>query len=255
MPEHELWITKLLNDLLGGPVGSLLASIGIHAEHAERPITNYVAMELLVAAIIVVVFTILRSRLSMDKPGAMQHFFELFYDFVKTTAHEQAGHHGHHFVPMVMSFGIFILFSNLIGLIPGFESPTQFIQVTVGCAVLAFSYYHMQGVRIQGLGAYIKHFAGPIWWLAPLMFPIEIVSHLGRNLSLSVRLYANMYAGEQVTMVFMNDLPRAVHFQPLAVGIPMIFMALHVFVAFLQTYIFMLLTLIYLGGVAHEEHH
>lgn len=243
--EHELWFTELLNNVAGGAVGSLLAALGFHPENPARPIPNYDAMEILVALIIAALFLSLRFRLSMDRPGPVQHFFELFHDFVKTTAHEQAGHHGHKFVPMVMSIGMFILFSNLIGLVPGFESPTQFIQVTLGCALLAFCYYHFEGIRIQGLVHYIKHFGGPVWWLSPLMFPIEIFSHLGRNISLSVRLYANMFAGEKVFLVFLGLVP---------LGIPMVFIGLHVFVAFLQTYIFMLLTLIYLGGAAAEEH-
>jgi len=244
--EHELWITKLFNDLLGSTAGSMLESMGLHPHNPARAFTNYVAMEILVAVIIVAVFLYLRTQLSVDNPGKLQHFFELFHDFTKSQAEEQCGHHhGHEFVPMVMTLGVFILFSNLIGLIPGFESPTQFIFVTVGCAVLAFCYYHFEGVRIQGPVKYAKHFAGPVWWLAPLMFPIEIISHTGRNLSLSVRLFANMFAGEQVFLVFLGLVP---------LGIPMIFIGLHVFVAFLQTYIFMLLTLIYLGGATHTEH-
>lgn len=243
---HELWITKLMNDVAGSAAGSMLESIGVHAHNPQRPFTNYVAMEILVAAIIVVLFLYLRTQLSVDNPGKLQHFFEVFHDFTKGQAEEQCGHHhGHHFVPVVMTIAVFILFSNLIGLIPGFESPTMFIYVTLGCALFAFFYYHYEGVRIQGPVKYAKHFAGPVWWLAPLMIPIELVSHTGRNLSLSVRLFANMFAGEQVFLVFLGLVP---------LGIPMIFIGLHVFVAFLQTYIFMLLTLIYLGGATHTEH-
>ncbi len=244
--EHEIWITKLFNDLMGPAVGSMLVSWGIHVEHPDKPFTNYVSMEILVALLIVALFLYLRTQLSVDKPGKLQHFFELFYDFTKGQAEEQCGHHhGHKFVPVVMTIGVFILFCNLIGLVPGFESPTMFIYVTLGCAIFAFCYYNFEGMRIQGPVKYLKHFAGPIWWLSPLMFPIEIISNLGRNLSLSVRLYANMYAGEQVFLVFLGLVP---------LGIPMIFIGLHVFVAFLQTYIFMLLTLIYLGGATHTEH-
>lgn len=245
MHEHELWFTKLLNDALGGSVGSLLTSIGVQPENAARPIPNYIAMEVLVAIVIVAVFSFLRTRLSMDRPAALQHFFELFLDFMKGQAKEIAGHHGPSFVPMVMSIGIFILFGNLIGLIPTFEAPTMFIQVTIGCAMVSFCYYHFEGVRHMGLLKYLKHFLGPVLPLAPLMLPIELVSHSARLLSLSVRLYANMFAGEQVTLVFLSLVP---------LGIPMVFMGLHTFVAFLQTYIFMLMTLIYLGGAAGDSH-
>src|SRR5258707_13906521 len=152
----ELWFTKLLNDLVGGPLGSLLAGWHIEVENPARPIPNYVAMEILVAIIVMALFIVLRSRLSMDKPGGLQHFFELFHDFTKGQALEQAGHHGHKFVPMVMSIGIFILGCNLIGLIPTFESPTGFYHVTFGCAVVAWLYYHFEGFRTMGVLAYMK---------------------------------------------------------------------------------------------------
>ncbi len=245
MPEHELWFTALLNELFAGPVVSLLAALGIHVEDPAKPIPNYLAMEVLVALIIMVLFLLLRPRLSMDNPGRMQHSFEVFFEFVKGQAEEIVGHHGHKFAPMVMTIGVFILFSNLIGLIPTFESPTQNIRVTLGCAMMAFLFYHYSGVRHQGLLGYIRHFAGPVLFLAPLLFVIEIFSHLGRPLSLSVRLYANMFAGELITVIFFGLFP---------IGLPLIFMGLHVFVAFLQAYIFMLLTMVYLQGAVAEEH-
>jgi len=244
--EHEVWFAKLLNDMLGGVAAPVLERLHIEGFGPGRPFSNYLAMEIMVTLIIMAAFTILRSQFSMDKPGAMQHFFELFYDFVKNQARDQAGKHGEAFVPMVMTLGVFILFCNLIGLIPSLEAPTQFIQVTLGCAMTAFLYYNFEGFRAMGVLKYLAHFAGPVWWLAPIMLPIEIFSHLARNLSLSVRLYANMFAGEQVFLVFLHMVP---------IGIPVIFMGLHVFVAFLQTYIFCLLTLIYLGGAAHHEEH
>jgi F-type H+-transporting ATPase subunit a len=134
---------------------------------------------------------------------------------------------------------------NLIGLIPGFESPTMTPAVPLGLAVSTFLYYHWAGLREQGLGKYLVHFAGPMPLLAPLMVPIEFISHLARPLSLTIRLYANMFAGEKVTMTFL-----ALTYLVL----PSVFMGLHVFVALLQAYIFMLLTMIYVGtAVAHEH--
>ena len=143
-----------------------------------------------------------------------------------------------------MTLGIFILTCNLIGLIPGFEAPTAVPSVPLGCAVVTWFYYHMYGIRDNGLG-YIKHFLGPVWWLAPLMFVIEVASHLARILSLTVRLFANMFAGDMVTLVFFSLVP---------IGIPVIFMLLHVGVSFIQTYIFVLLATVYIGeAVAHEH--
>ena len=140
---------------------------------------------------------------------------------------------------------IFLLIANLIGIIPGFVSPTQVIYVPVGCALLAFLYFNGAGIRKQGVLNYLKHFAGPILAMAPLMFIIEIIGTLARMLSLSVRLFANMYAGEQVTLVFLGMVPLA---------IPALFMGLHVFVGMLQAYIFVLLLMIYVGGAVAQEH-
>jgi F-type H+-transporting ATPase subunit a len=140
---------------------------------------------------------------------------------------------------------IFILFMNVIGIVPGFESPTMTPAVPLGLAVSVFLYYNWMGFRAQGVGKYLAHFAGPIWWMAPLMIPIEIISHLARPLSLTVRLYANMFAGEMVTVTFLSLTFFAV---------PVIFMGLHLFVAFLQAFIFMLLAMIYVGGAVAQEH-
>ena len=117
--------------------------------------------------------------------------------------------------------------------------------VPAGCAVATFFYYNAMGLREQGVGKYLKHFAGPMPLLAPLMVPIELISHLARPLSLTIRLFANMYAGEQVTLVFL---------QLTYLVIPALFMGLHVFVSLLQAYIFMLLTMMYVGGAVSHEH-
>jgi len=132
----------------------------------------------------------------------------------------------------------------MIGLIPTFESPTESVTVTLGCAFLAWMYYQAHGFRHHGL-AYFKHFLGPMWWLSPLMLPIEIVSHLARMMSLTIRLYANMFAGGLVTLVFFSMVP---------IGIPVIFLGLHIFVSVLQAYIFVLMTTIYLSGAVADEH-
>ena len=243
--EEILWFTRLLNHLFAGPVNKFLAALHIHVENAAEPIPNYIAMQVLVALIIVAVFVFLRTRLSMDRPGQLQHIFEVATEFVRDQSHEIIGHHGHEFVPMVLTLGVFILFSNLIGLVPSLLSPTANIQVTLGCAMVAFTYYHLQGARRQGPIQYLKHFGGPVWWLAPLMFPIEIVSHLGRPMSLSVRLFANIFAGDLIFLIFFGLVP---------LGVPMVFLGLHTFVSFLQAYIFMLLTMVYLAGAVAEEH-
>jgi F-type H+-transporting ATPase subunit a len=247
MPEHEveLWTTQLFNRFLAGPLDSLLNVIGHPPADPAHPWENWITMEILVVVIIMVLFAFLRSRLSVDKPGRFQMTFEAIYNFVAGQAHDAVEHGSGKYVAFAGTIFIFILFMNLIGIIPGFESPTMTPAVPAGLAVAVFFYYHAMGVREQGAGRYLVHFAGPMPWLAPLMVPIEFISHLARPLSLTIRLFANMFAGERVTMTFLM-LTYLV--------LPAVFMGLHVFVAFLQAFIFMLLTIIYVSGaVAHEE--
>ncbi len=246
MQEHELWLTRLFNDHLAGLANTILGWFGLQAHDPARPWTNFITMQIMVAAILVVLFALLRPRLSVDRPGSLQHCFEIIYNFLRGQADEVVGRAGRTHLPFFGTIFLFILFSNLLGTLPGFESPTMFPYVPAGCAVAAFLFYHWAGIRAQGLGRYLAHFAGPVPLMAPIMIPIEVVSHLGRPLSLTVRLFANMYAGEQVTLVFIS-LSYVV--------VPALFMGLHVFVAFLQAYVFALLTMVYVAGaVAHEEH-
>ncbi len=243
--EHEILVTRLFNDHLAGVGNAIRAAVGQHAHNADRPWTNWITMQILVALVIIVVFAMLKPRLSMENPGKMQHLMEAIYGFIRGEA-EQNVHHGHHYAAFFGSIFIFVLFSNLIGIIPGLESPTMFPYVPAGLAIASFLYFNLMGIKAQGAGRYIAHFAGPIPWMAPLMFPIELISTMARPLSLTIRLYANMYAGEQVTLLFLG----LTYFV-----MPAVFMGLHVFVSFLQAYVFMLMTMLYVGGaVAHEEH-
>jgi F-type H+-transporting ATPase subunit a len=247
MGHHELWFTKLLNDYLAAPAQAILNLAGVHAADPARPWANFIAMEILVVLFIIVLFAMIRSSLSVDKPGKLQQTFELIYNFQLDQANEIIGHHdGPKYVAFAGTLFIFVLFGNLIGVIPSFESPTMFAPVPAGCAMATFLVYNILGLREQGLIGYLKHFWGPIWWLGILMFPIEIISHLARPMSLTIRLYANMVAGEKVTLVFLG----LTYFL-----VPAVFMGLHVFVSLIQAFIFMVLTMIYIGGaVSHEEH-
>lgn len=246
MGHHELWFTELLNNYLAAPALALLNLFGVQPENPARPWANFVAMEILVGLFIVVLFALLRSRLSVDKPGKLQQTFELIYNFQLNQAEEIIGHHdGPKYVAFAGTLFIFVLFGNLIGVIPSFESPTMFAPVPAGCAMATFLVYNILGFASNGAG-YLKHFTGPIPWLTPLMLPIEIISHLARPMSLTIRLYANMVAGEKVTLVFLG----LTYFL-----VPVVFMGLHVFVSLIQAFIFMVLTMIYIGGaVSHEEH-
>jgi len=246
MGHHELWFTELLNNYLAAPAQAILNLVGMQAADPARPWANFIAMEILVALIIIVLFAIIRSSLSVDKPGKIQQTFELIYNFQLDQANEIIGHHdGPKYVAFAGTLFIFVLFGNLIGVVPSFESPTMFAPVPAGCAMATFLVYNILGVASNGAG-YLKHFTGPIPWLTPLMLPIEVISHLARPMSLTIRLYANMLAGEKVTLVFLGLVPFIV---------PAVFMGLHVFVSLIQAFIFMVLTMIYIGGaVSHEEH-
>src|SRR5712672_3943674 len=235
MPE-QLWFTEFLNRHFGGIAASLLHMVGLQPTYPEAPITNPVAMEILVVLILLAFFLAVRASLSVEKPGGLQHLVEATEEFIAEQAHDVMGHGYERYIPYAVTIGYFILLGNLLGLVPGFESPTASPTVPLGCALLTFVYYHYHGLRVQRQ-RYIKQFIGPLGALAPLMLPIEIISHFARILSLTVRLYANMFAGDMVTLAFFSLIP---------IGVPLIFLALHFGVALVQAYVFMILATVYL---------
>jgi F-type H+-transporting ATPase subunit a len=243
MPE-QLIFTAFLNKYFGGIAIALLHMVGLQPAHANAPITNPVAMEILVVLILLVFFVAVRASLSVEKPGGLQHLVEATEEFIADQAHGVMGHGYERYIPYAVTIGFFILLGNLLGLVPGFESPTANPTVPLGCALLTFVYYHFHGLRVHR-HLYIKQFIGPVWALAPLMLLIEVVSHFARILSLTVRLYANMFAGDMVTLAFFSLVP---------VLVPVVFLGLHLFVSLVQTFIFVMLTLVYLGMAVSEEH-
>ncbi len=240
---EELWFTRVLNHAFAGPVTASLRALHFSPVHPHHPIPNHVAMEIFVALVLMVFSAVLARSLSVEEPGSWQHIVELVWGFVDEQAEEVIGHEGHQFVKFCFTLLVFILLCNLLGLIPGFESPTASLTVPLGCALVAFFYYHWAGLKRQKLH-YFKQFIGPIPFLFFLMIPIELISHAARVLSLTVRLYANMFAGDLVITVMLALFPLS--------GI--IFLGLHTFVALLQAYIFMLLAMVYLSGAVAEEH-
>ncbi len=250
---EQLAFTALLNRLFGAPVLALLQALHIHPKYPATPITNSFAMELLVVLLLTIFFSAVRTRLSVERPGGLQHTMEGINGFIENLAQEIIGHHSERFVPYLTVLGMFILTCNLLGVVPGLESPTAVVIVPLGCALLTWFYYHYAGLRENGAIGYLKHFTGPqegipLWAriiVLILLPPIELFSHAARVLSLTVRLYANMFAGEMVTLVFFSLIP---------LGIPIVFEGLHVGVAFIQTYIFVLLACVYLGEATAHEH-
>ncbi len=250
---EQLAFTAVLNRLFGPPVLALLLKLHIHPKYEATPITNSFAMELLVVILLTIFFIAVRMRLSVERPGGLQQTMEGISGFIENLAQEIIGHHSERFVPYLTVLGMFILTCNLLGLVPGLESPTAVVVVPLGCALLTWFYYHYAGLRENGVIGYLKHFIGPQegipWWariiVLILLPPIELFSHAARVLSLTVRLFANRFAGEMVTLVYFSLVP---------LGIPIIFEGLHVGVAFIQTYIFVLLACVYLGVATAHEH-
>jgi F-type H+-transporting ATPase subunit a len=236
--------TVLLNKLFAVPVVALLSALGLHPADPTAPIADYVAMQILVFLFCLVFFVIVRLRLSVDNPGATQHFFEMLSEMVVGQTKDMIGHGYERFLPYLVTLGLFVLLSNLLGLVPGFESPTANACVPLGCALITFVLYHAVGIRQHGFG-YIKQFLGPVWWIAFLMFPIELCSHAARLMSLTIRLYANMFAGDMVTLAFFSLVP---------LGAPIAFLGLHLLVSCIQAFVFVMLTAVYVGGALAEEH-
>ena len=246
MHETELWFTAFLNHNLAALPNAIFGLVGYHTEDPTKPWSNYIAMELLVIAFLMAVAVIVRMSLSVDRPGKLQLVFENIWGFVSVQADEIIGHGAKKYASYSAMIFLFAVCSNLLGIVPTFESPTMYYYVPAGMAMATFLYYNGQGIQAQGVLGHLKHFCGPMWWLAWFMFPLEIISHCIRPVSLTIRLFANMLAGEQVTIGFLGMVPWV---------IPVIFMALHVFVSFVQAFIFMMLGMVYVSeAVAHEEH-
>ena len=243
MPE-QLFFTRILNHLFAAPADALLRALHVHVTNPAAPISNGFAMELLVFVLLLLYFIAVRVSLSVEKPSAIQHSAELVHEFVVGQGESVIGHGYERFVTYLTVLGLFILAMNLLGLVPGFEAPTATPVVPLGLALCTFLYYHYHGIRANGAG-YIKQFLGPVWWISWLMLPIELISHCARVLSLTVRLYANMFAGDLVTLAFFSLIP---------VGVPLIFMGLHLAVSLVQAYVFMLLATIYLSLAVSHDH-
>jgi F-type H+-transporting ATPase subunit a len=240
----QLLLTRILNEHFAAPVTALLNALHVHPASPEAPITNALAMELLVFAVLIAYFIAVRLTLSVEQPAPVQHLAEMTNEFVSEQAESIIGHGSERFISYLTALLLFILLANLMGIVPGLESPTANPVVPLGFALVTFLYYHYHGIRKNGF-AYVKQFLGPVWWLYPLLLPIEIISHLARVLSLTVRLYANMFAGDLVTLAFFSLVP---------IGIPLIFLGLHLGVAVVQAYVFFLLAAIYLSlAVAHDH--
>lgn len=246
---QKLGITHAFNAVFGPFFGWLMQLVGLHPMHPGAPINDIFAEEMLVAFILLAFFFLVRATLSVENPNPAQHVAEIIHEFVGGMGDQVIGHGYERFQAFVTCVLLFVLLNNLMGLfigvVPGVVTPTSQPVVPLGIAVLTFLYYNFHGLRVQGPVGYIKHFMGPLPALAPLMFPIEIVSHLARMMSLTIRLYANMFASDLMVLVAFSLIPLA---------LPAGFLALHAVVSLIQAFVFMLLAMIYLSMAVAQEH-
>jgi F-type H+-transporting ATPase subunit a len=271
MEEHVSWITQIVNHYLGGATLVLLSVLHVRPEHPELPIPEHVVMALVVLVLVTIIALILKSRLSVERPGSFQQVAEMLITNpmgfgVRDLVEENVHHHPERHVPFVGAIGIFVLFSNLMGVFPVFSAPTANKTVPLACAILTFLYFNWQGIRQHGPGGYLGHFAGPVAWLSPLIFPVEIISTSARVLSLTVRLWANILASDLIYAIFLSLFVSlttwgwaktpvlGVVLGLLPATIPVLFIGLHIFVAIVQAYIFTILPSVYLGLATSEEH-
>lgn len=245
--EHPLWIVQAVNAVLGPLVAAALAPLGFHFEPGHV-IPDYLVMSLLIVVLVTTVCAIMRSRLSVEHPSRFQIVLEDAVLAFRGLLDEWIGPKGHNYLPLITTLGIFILIGNYAGLIPGLMSPTSSINVTLGCALTTWTYYHFQGIKEQGLVKYFLHFGAPPGapiWLFPIMFPIELISHLSRVLSLSLRLFGNIFGEELLILILGSIVPFVV---------PLPIMLLGLITGGLQAFIFVLLSIIYLQGAVAVEH-
>ena len=268
--EHPIWFTVIVNRLLGKLALMLLSALHVRSANPEYPIPNHIAMEILVVLLSVVFFLWLKSRISVDRPGGTQQCMEMLLRNgmnvgVCDLLDENVGHGAEKYVAMIGSVGIFVLFCNLISLVPTLESPTAVVSVPLGCACVVFLYYNWSGIAKHGPLGHGKHFLGPVMAMSPIMLPIEVISHSARLLSLTVRLWVNMLVSELLYGIFLGLLLElflflgkahsvlyATFFLPLL--FPIVFIALHIFVAVLQAFVFTILPVIYVSGAVATEH-
>ena len=237
----------------------LLAKFGSTPEAAfgaytpENAIPWYTVMFVIACILSLALIWILKGKLSEDEPGHGQQTLEVGVLAVRSLLEDIVGPHGLQYFPVVMTFAVLILVSNLMGFVPFFVTPTSATSVTFALGLSSFLYYNYIGIRENGLFGHLKHFAGPIWWIAPLIFPIELISNLIRPFSLGIRLFGNMFADEKVLDTITHLAPPWTSFTLPNIFLPLL-MALSLFVALVQTFVFILLSQLYLSEVSHPPH-
>lgn len=238
--EHPILFLNLLFEKMGLPV------VGAEEAHTltEMILQPHVTYGWLVMILLLVLAKLGVSTLEMVPKGG-QNFFETAITGIEEFMIGITGEHGRFVFPLIATLGFFILCSNYLGMIPGFFAPTANINTTAACAIIVVVFTHAIGVRFHGV-AYVKHFMGPVWWLTPLIMPIELIGHGARVLSLSIRLFGNVF-GEELVLGILFFL-AGLYLAPL----PMMFLGL--FTGFIQAFIFCLLSMMYFAGAMEHAH-
>jgi F-type H+-transporting ATPase subunit a len=278
MTEQVTGLTLFVNHHFGQWALALLSALHIQPTNPEFPIPEQVVMATVVLVVGTVLALALRARLSVEKPGAMQQVAELLLTNpmgfgIKDLVEENVHHGASKLIPFVGSISVFVLLANLMGAFPSsfLKAPTGVVTVPLSCAILTLIYFNWQGIRHHGVKRYVLTFAGSPkdvggWILAILLFPVEIVSTSARLLSLTVRLWANMFASDLIYLIFLGLLAGGASFgwskSPVLgvilgifpATIPVLFIGLHIFVSVIQAYVFTVLPAVYLGLATSEEH-
>jgi F-type H+-transporting ATPase subunit a len=244
--EHSLYLVELFNRAFGKPLAALLGIFGVKVVDPSHLVPDFIVMSLLVVVVLAVVLGLASRKLSLV-PAGRQNILELIVGMFDSLVLDTIGEEGRKYLPVIGTVGLFIFSCNMLGLIPGLMSPTSKLNVTLGCALVVFVYYHWQGMKAQGVLKYLKTFAGPIPAMAPLMFPIEVISHFSRPVSLSMRLFGNIFAEDMLIVIIASIVP---------LFLPLPFMAVAIFTSLIQSFVFVLLACIYIAGaVSHEGEH
>ncbi len=238
--EHPILFLNLLFEKLGFHL------VGPEEAHSlvDFILQPHVTYTWVVMLVILVLAKMAVSRIQMV-PEKGQNVFEVIISGIEDFMVGITGEQGRFVFPLIATLGFFILVSNYMGMIPGFFSPTANINTTAACAVIVVVFTHVLGVKFHGV-KYIKHFMGPVWWLTPLIMPIEIIGHIARVLSLSIRLFGNVF-GEELVLAILFFL-AGLYLAPL----PMMFLGL--FTGFIQAFIFCLLSMMYFAGAMEHAH-
>jgi F-type H+-transporting ATPase subunit a len=261
---HTPWIVQKVNAAIGEPLYHLQLKytkpywdklLGTDANHVigpyspENAVPWYTVMFIIACILSIVIIWLLKRKLSEDEPSGGQQTLEVGVLAVRNLIVDVVGPHGVKYFPVVATFGVLILVSNLLGFIPGMMAPTSATSVTFALGISSFVYYNYIGIKENGLFGHLRHFAGPVLAIAPLLFVIELISNLIRPLSLGIRLFGNMFADEKVAENIANLAPGRTYWI-----VPVLIMPLGLFVAFIQTFIFMFLSMVYISEVSHPPH-